>query len=148
MSAMRRMRPPQRGQASRSTSKARRIRSAHAQERGLLASGGCSSPLGALWWSVRVAAGVQSGPEARPLLGASPRNPRRCGAVGSAVGSSEGARGPLGGDGAAAPAGMGGEDPVGEHEIDAGARAQGGEPFEEFEGLEEEVAGYRRPTRS
>jgi hypothetical protein len=43
------------------------------------------------------------------------------------------------GDGAAAPAGMGREDPVVEHEIDAGARHKGSELFEEIEGLEEEV---------
>jgi hypothetical protein len=33
---------------------------------------------------------------------------------------------------AAAPAGMGGEDPVVEHEIDPGARDQGGELFQEL----------------
>jgi hypothetical protein len=36
---------------------------------------------------------------------------------------------------------MGGKDAVGQHEIDARARSQGGELFEEFQGLEEEVAG-------
>jgi hypothetical protein len=35
---------------------------------------------------------------------------------------------------------MGGEDAVGEDEIDAGARSQGGELFEELEGLEKEMA--------
>jgi len=49
------------------------------------------------------------------------------------------------GDGAAAPAGMGGEDPVVEHEVDAGTRGQGGEFFEEFEGFEEEVTGTVGP---
>jgi hypothetical protein len=34
---------------------------------------------------------------------------------------------------------MGREDPVVEHEIDAGARGEGRELFEELEGLEEEV---------
>jgi hypothetical protein len=41
----------------------------------------------------------------------------------------------------AAPAGMGGEDSMVQHEIDAGARDQGGELFEEFLGLEEQGAG-------
>jgi hypothetical protein len=36
---------------------------------------------------------------------------------------------------------MRGEDPVVEHEVDAGARSQGDELFEEFEGFEEEVGG-------
>ena len=36
---------------------------------------------------------------------------------------------------------MGGEDSMVQHEIDAGARDQGGELFEEFQGLEEQVAG-------
>lgn len=49
------------------------------------------------------------------------------------------------GDGAAAPAGMGSEAPVVEHEIAAGAWGQGGEPFEEFEGIEEEVTGTVGP---
>ena len=35
---------------------------------------------------------------------------------------------------------MGGENAVVQHEIDARARSQGGELFEEFQGLEEEVA--------
>ena len=43
------------------------------------------------------------------------------------------------GDGAAAPAGLGGEDPVVEHESDAGARGEGRELFEELEGLDKEV---------
>ena len=47
----------------------------------------------------------------------------------------------LGGYGAGAPAGMGGEDAVVQHEIDARPRGQGGELFEEFPGLEEQVAG-------
>ena len=34
---------------------------------------------------------------------------------------------------------MGGKDSVVQHEIDARARSQGGELFEEFQGLEEEV---------
>ena len=36
---------------------------------------------------------------------------------------------------------MGGKDSVVQREIDARARSQGGELFEEFQGLEEEVAG-------
>ncbi len=47
---------------------------------------------------------------------------------------------PLIGDGAAAPAGVRGEDPVVEDEVDAGARSQGGELFEELQGFEEQVA--------
>jgi hypothetical protein len=46
-------------------------------------------------------------------------------------------------DSAVAPAGMGGENPVVEDKIDAGT--QGGEIFQEFEGLEEEVAGAVSP---
>jgi hypothetical protein len=49
------------------------------------------------------------------------------------------------GDDAAAPAGMGGEDPVGEHEIDAGARGQGCELFQQLEGLQEEMGCAVRP---
>ena len=49
------------------------------------------------------------------------------------------------GDGTAPPAGMRGENPVVQDEIDAGARGQGGELFEEFERLEEEVAGAVDP---
>lgn len=49
--------------------------------------------------------------------------------------------GALVGDGAGAPASMGGEDSMVQHKIDARARSQGGELFEEFQGLEEQVAG-------
>ncbi len=45
------------------------------------------------------------------------------------------------GHGAGTPAGVGGENAMVEHEIDARPRSQGGEPFEEFQGLKEEVAG-------
>jgi hypothetical protein len=44
------------------------------------------------------------------------------------------------GHGAGTPASLGGKDAVVQHEIDARARSQGGELFEEFQGLEEEVA--------
>jgi hypothetical protein len=40
------------------------------------------------------------------------------------------------GDGAGTPASMGGKDSVVQHEIDARARRQGGELFEEFQGLD------------
>ena len=40
---------------------------------------------------------------------------------------------------------MRGEDAVVKDEIDAGARGQGSELFEEFEGLKEEVAGAIGP---
>jgi len=46
----------------------------------------------------------------------------------------------LGGHGAGTPASMGGKDAVVRHEIAARTRSQGGELFEEFQGLEEEVA--------
>ena len=45
------------------------------------------------------------------------------------------------GHGAGAPARMGGKDSVVQHEVDARARSQGRELFEEFQGLEEQVAG-------
>jgi hypothetical protein len=45
------------------------------------------------------------------------------------------------GDGAGAPASMGGKDAVVHHEIDSRAGSQGGELFQEFQGLEEQVAG-------
>mgnify|MGYP001608848590 CR=1 FL=1 len=44
-----------------------------------------------------------------------------------------------------APARMRREDPVVEHEIDARARDQGGELFQELQGLEEQVAGAVGP---
>jgi hypothetical protein len=40
---------------------------------------------------------------------------------------------------------MGGKDSLVQHEIDARARRQGGKLFEEFQGLEEEVAGAIAP---
>ena len=43
------------------------------------------------------------------------------------------------GHGAGTPASMGSKNSVVQHEIDARARSQGGELFEEFQGLEEEV---------
>lgn len=46
----------------------------------------------------------------------------------------------------APPAGMRGEDPVGEYEVNAGARDQGSELFQELQGLEEEVAGAVGPA--
>ena len=45
------------------------------------------------------------------------------------------------GDGAEAPASMGGKDAVVHHEIGSRAGSQGGELFQEFQGLEEQVAG-------